>query len=212
MIKLPKVKNAFSNIETSVLTVDESMGKIEEITATIQSLSDQTNLLALNAAIEAARAGDAGKGFAVVADEVRKLAVQSSRSADDINGLINEIKETSQSAVKALNGSKHTMDEQNKVVSDTNAIFEEIMTSINTLIDMIANVTNSIDYMSSMKDGIVETIHTISASAEEASASTEEISASTEEQLATMEEVSSFSETLNNLANELQANISKFTV
>ncbi len=78
------------------------------------------------------------------------------------------------------------MDEQNKVVSDTNAIFEEIMTSINTLIDMIANVTNSIDYMSSMKDGIVETIHTISASAEEASASTEEISASTEEQLATM--------------------------
>ncbi len=184
--KTAESQNAFSNIETSVLTVDESMGKIEEITATIQSLSDQTNLLALNAAIEAARAGDAGKGFAVVADEVRKLAVQSSRSADDINGLINEIKETSQSAVKALNGSKHTMDEQNKVVSDTNAIFEEIMTSINTLIDMIANVTNSIDYMSSMKDGIVETIHTISASAEEASASTEEISASTEEQLATM--------------------------
>ena len=210
--KTAESQNAFSNIETSVLTVDDSMGKIEEITATIQSLSDQTNLLALNAAIEAARAGDAGKGFAVVADEVRKLAVQSSRSADDINGLINEIKETSQSAVKALNGSKHTMDEQNKVVSDTNAIFEEIMTSINTLIDMIANVTSSIDYMSSMKDGIVETIHTISASAEEASASTEEISASTEEQLATMEEVSSFSETLNNLANELQVNISKFKV
>ncbi len=66
------------------------MVKIEEITATIQSLSDQTNLLALNAAIEAARAGDAGRGFAVVADEVRKLAEQSSRSADNINDLINE--------------------------------------------------------------------------------------------------------------------------
>ncbi len=180
------------------------MVKIEEITATIQSLSDQTNLLALNAAIEAARAGDAGRGFAVVADEVRKLAEQSSRSADNINDLINEIKNISKSAVDALNSSKITMNEQNEVVSDTNAIFEEIMTSINTLINMIGNIAGSIDHMSTMKDGIVETIHTISASAEEASASTEEISASTEEQLATMQEVTSFSETLNNLANEFK--------
>lgn len=86
------------------------------------------------------------------------------------------------------------------------------MTSINTLINMIGNIAGSIDHMSTMKDGIVETIHTISASAEEASASTEEISASTEEQLATMQEVTSFSETLNNLANELQRNINKFKV
>jgi len=210
--KTAESQSAFVNIEKSVLTVDSSMVKIEEITATIQSLSDQTNLLALNAAIEAARAGDAGRGFAVVADEVRKLAEQSSRSADNINDLINEIKNISKSAVDALNSSKITMNEQNEVVSDTNAIFEEIMTSINTLINMIGNIAGSIDHMSTMKDGIVETIHTISASAEEASASTEEISASTEEQLATMQEVTSFSETLNNLANELQVNINKFKV
>lgn len=210
--KTAESQTAFINIEESVLTVDTSMTKIEEITATIQSLSDQTNLLALNAAIEAARAGEAGKGFAVVADEVRKLAEQSSKSADNINDLINEIKGISRSAVDALNSSKLTIDEQNKVVGDTNAIFEEIMASINQLMDMIGNITTSIDDMSHMKDGIVETIHLISASAEEASASTEEISASTEEQLATMEEVTSFSETLNNLANELQSNINQFKI
>ncbi len=123
--KTAESQSAFVNIEKSVLTVDSSMVKIEEITATIQSLSDQTNLLALNAAIEAARAGDAGRGFAVVADEVRKLAEQSSRSADNINDLINEIKNISKSAVDALNSSKITMNEQNEVVSDTNAIFED---------------------------------------------------------------------------------------
>ena len=72
------------------------------ITGTVSKISDQTNLLALNAAIEAARAGDHGRGFAVVADEVRALAEISDKSAQEVQGLADEITTNVRAAVEIV--------------------------------------------------------------------------------------------------------------
>lgn len=45
-----------------------------------------------------ARAGEQGKGFAVVADEVRKLAEQSKTAATDINQLLHQIQQDTETA------------------------------------------------------------------------------------------------------------------
>ncbi|MDG4867131.1 methyl-accepting chemotaxis protein [Guyparkeria sp. 1SP6A2] len=62
--------------------------RITGMTATINAVAEQTNLLALNAAIESARAGEHGRGFAVVADEVRKLAGRSGEAAREISAVM----------------------------------------------------------------------------------------------------------------------------
>lgn len=80
-------KNVKASIEESKI-----VNKISEMTEIITSLASQTNLLALNAAIEAARAGHSGKGFAVVAEEVRKLAEQSTSTANEIQEVVNQVK------------------------------------------------------------------------------------------------------------------------
>ena len=73
-------------------TSDQVKGVLDVITG----ISEQTNLLALNAAIEAARAGEAGRGFAVVADEVRTLSIKTQEATVEIQAMISNLEETSE--------------------------------------------------------------------------------------------------------------------
>ena len=186
--------------------------EIGEISGMITSISDQTNLLALNAAIESARAGEHGKGFAVVAEEVRKLAEQSKNSADKISSLISEIQVNTEEAVQVMSASAQDVQEGTKLVNHAGEMFNNILISI---------------------EKVSEQMHDVSSSSEQLSASTEEISAASAEmlviadksannantvttqsstQLAVIEDMKNSTDTLNDMINELQSAMSKFTL
>lgn len=71
----------------------EKMQRIEEVFKLIKNIASQSNLIGLNAAIEAARVGEQGKGFAVVANEVRKLAATSQTSVENVQTVLNDIRD-----------------------------------------------------------------------------------------------------------------------
>lgn len=94
---LAETVNKTGSAMQEVLGYSESIGAIIKA---IQEITEQTNLLALNAAIEAARAGEHGRGFSVVADEVRMLACRTSKSANEIRRMIEDLQSSLRTAAK----------------------------------------------------------------------------------------------------------------
>ncbi len=129
--------NDVSQVISKLATETDNIGAVLDV---IRGIADQTNLLALNAAIEAARAGEQGRGFAVVADEVRTLASRTSKSTDEIQGMIQRLQAGAQEAVSAVTISKDTSDGTVKQAAKAG----ESLNEIERLISIISQQSNHI--------------------------------------------------------------------
>ncbi|QKS70165.1 methyl-accepting chemotaxis protein [Paenalkalicoccus suaedae] len=135
--QMANIKRESAATKAKVESLEAYSKQIHSIVDTITQISEQTNLLALNAAIEAARAGEAGKGFAVVADEVRKLAEQTSKEADNVTTIINEITNTTSQTVTAIDRNEQSVIHGEAEVTKTSEALERIFAAVeDTATDM----------------------------------------------------------------------------
>ncbi len=169
---------------TTMTEINQSSQKIVDILSLIDGIAFQTNILALNAAVEAARAGEQGRGFAVVASEVRSLAQRSAGAAKDIKDLIAD------SVRKIENG--------NKQVALSGNTMEKIVTSINGVKEMVAQIANA-----SMEQA--EGINQVSSAVSQ-------MDEMTQQNAALVEEAAAASESLQFQANQLTQRVSEFRV
>jgi methyl-accepting chemotaxis protein len=128
---IDELRDKVGAIADKIMHLSEQTGQIAVISDLVADIASQTNMLSLNAAVEAARAGEHGKGFAVVAGEVRKLADQSKRSAEKINGLVNEIQASINSTVMVTDEGTKTAVEGIKLAEETADSFDGIAKAIN---------------------------------------------------------------------------------
>jgi len=203
---------AAGKVQKVIGETNESAQRIESASGMIRSISEQTNLLALNAAIEAARAGEAGRGFAVVAEEIRKLAEQSESFTQEIDEVIGDLSEKTQSTVSIMNEAGQIVQKQTQGVEDTKEKFNGINKAIEQMKEVLEEVNSSAVEMAKKKDEIIGVIENLSASSEENAAATEEVSASVEEQTAAMEEIANASEALAELSEKMQESINQFKI
>lgn len=146
---------------TKTSVIMEQMEKFADMIAgfagVIAGISNKTNMLALNASIEAARAGEHGRGFAVVAKQVGDLAAQSAKSSKEIKETIQSVQASTNEMSTSLNELVSVVEEQNKVNTDTNQLFQKLLESS----DNVKEMMETLEHEYKVQTGCVDKLKTL---------------------------------------------------
>jgi len=176
--RIEQANHVVDEMVASMKEINASSDKVAKIIKVIDEIAFQTNILALNAAVEAARAGEAGMGFAVVADEVRNLAQRCAQAAKDTAALIEE-------SIAKTNDGKTKLDQVTAAIHATT----ESANAVKTLVDEVNHGSQEqargIEQIAKAVTQMEQVTQKTAASAEESASASEELSAQSQ----TMREV-----------------------
>ncbi len=184
------------DVSDVIQSLDAHTAAIGGILDTIRGISEQTNLLALNAAIEAARAGDHGRGFSVVADEVRTLAQRAAQATDEIQVKIDKFQQDSKTAVSQMESSR--------------ARTTDVVTATNEIDKLLQDIADEIAHINDVNTQVATATEEQATVVEDISRNINDISVSSEETLDATKILVNVSDKLDELAQELSTEVSRF--
>ena len=206
------IKSDMAEANSQIDVTSKSVEAIRKFVDIIKEIAAQTNLLSLNATIEAAHAGEAGKGFAVVASEIRDLAEQSAKSATEIETTIDNLSKNYVLIIQKIGVITSNVEDQNKKIDATEKSFGNLEEIIKNTVDQIQEIATLTENLNKEKNGIIDSICSLSAISEENSASAQQTMAGIEELNAVVAQVFEKSNEVSENAKELLEEVNIFRV
>ncbi|MGE7882922.1 methyl-accepting chemotaxis protein [Bacillus sp. NPDC094077] len=207
MTTIHEAVNATSEVVERLITHTKY---IDTAVQSISNIAEQTNLLALNASIEAARAGEQGKGFAVVADEVRKLAEQSKTAATDINQLLHQIQNDTETASSMMSQGRSEAFEGITVIREAGTSFTTIVEQVNKVSTQIQDISATAEEMAASAEEMNASLNNISSISNEVSSETASTAQSAEKKVIVMNEMTVTAKQMKQTVEELDQLVSHF--
>ncbi|MDM5430346.1 methyl-accepting chemotaxis protein [Bacillus mycoides] len=207
MTTIHEAVNATSEVVERLITHTKY---IDTAVQSISNIAEQTNLLALNASIEAARAGEQGKGFAVVADEVRKLAEQSKTAAKDINQLLNQIQNDTETASSMMSKGRSEAFEGITVVREAGTSFTTIVEQVNKVSTQMQDISATAEEMAASAEEMNASLNNIASISNEVSSETAATAQSAEQKVIVMNEMTLTAKQMKQTVEELDQLVSHF--
>lgn len=196
---------------TKALEDIKVVDQIGVLAESIMEITGQTNLLALNASIEAARAGEAGKGFAVVADEIRVLAEQSKAAVVHIQDVTKNVVE---SVTNLADGAKKLLEFVGTDVVDSFAGFSDMADSYSNdagkIDGLVTDFSASSEQLLASINGVMDAIGEVSKAATEGATGTNDIAEKTGVVVEKAAEIKEKAEAAHHAADKLQQNVEHF--
>ncbi len=211
------INEAIRQVDVGAETIDKSiraisglaeyLKRIQETVNSINELADKINLLALNAAIEAARAGEQGRGFAVVADEVNKLADQTTELVKGIQTTI--VQHTSQVAgeLDYISGTADIFANVRSKILETGEVMKDAISFTTGLNSMNTSIQTKIEQLSGISGDIFTFSHEQVGVLQELTKMINTITDIAQNTLQNADTVRSFSKIIEQISNELTANL-----
>lgn len=208
--RVEEIHSAVESMEATMESLSEISGRIGTIIEVISRIADETRLLSFNAAIEAARAGEAGRGFSVVAGEVRRLAEDTARATQQVEDLVNQVKDLALRTREASAEVGRKVDEGSAEAEMTEGLWIQIDDMAEGIEDHARAVLSLSAEAEPMGQEMREAVRSIAEVSESVATRMQEVSASLEEQTAAIEEITSMMHQLDKLAEDLSGTISRY--
>jgi methyl-accepting chemotaxis protein len=141
----------------SISKARETIIKVQQNSAAIQSIAFETRLIALNAGVEAARAGAAGHGFSVISNAIRSLADQVASFSNQNHAVLGEL----HALLEGLDQSTRVNAATAQSAMDDSKNAAETSQKLQALVSSVEQLTAIIDAMNSPVRQNIESGHEV---------------------------------------------------
>jgi len=166
-----QLRQVMGDTEKRFKSLAQRSQEISTAVALINTISERTHVLSLNASIQAAAAGDAGRGFAVVAQEVQRLSDASSKAANEIAAMVDNIQAEANESLVNLNRLVTDVVSQTSRAESAAREMQLAQSATEELIAMVGHIAASSEVQQELAASLRQSIDEINQSTLQTSAS-----------------------------------------